>query len=57
MNMLIHDTLAIEPTLINRKTSDPNKILENYSDRDKSIPENVYNFQPFYMGDIKKFNK
>ena len=33
MNMLIHDTLAVEPTpLMNRKTSDPIKILENYSD-------------------------
>ena len=33
MNMLIHDTLAVEPTPINRKTSDyPNEMLENCSD-------------------------
>lgn len=32
MNMLIHNTLAIEPTPINRKTLDPNEMLENCSD-------------------------
>ena len=37
MNMLIHDTLAVEPTpLMNEKTSDnPIEILENYIETDK----------------------
>ena len=39
--MLIHDTLAVGTTLINRKTLDPNEILENCSDS-KSFLEEHY---------------
>ena len=59
--MLIHDTLAVEPTPINRKTSDdPNEMLENYietvtNDHDD---ENVYEINPVITWEtLKKYRE
>jgi hypothetical protein len=61
MNMLIHNTLAVEPTPINRKTSDdPNEILKNNietvtNDQDD---ENVYEIDPVITWEtLKKYRE